>query len=193
MAGLADRFTAKVGPLPVWAWALTLLVGGYLVYRLTSSRSSSSSDDAPSGDTSGGVPAGTDTTPITEDSGYGPAGGQGNVADNFSGDLLSQLSGFQSSIDGLTAAVQLSPAFWPGGDVGSSGSGSIVPNNGAAPVRTTPKPKPNTKAAAKPAPKHFYTYAPGKAPKGKAAMAAPKKAPAGKKLHFQKGKGYYYA
>ena len=200
LASLVDRATAKVGPLPVWAWALVLLVGGYLVYRFTgigssSSSSSSSSPPPDTGATSTDPASALDTTPIGGDSGNPPASGQGGAADNLSGDLYSYLTGIQGSVDSLTAAVQMAPGFW---DTSSSGSGSVVPNSGAgaptaptrAPVKAAPKPAPKPAA---PAHVRYYTYAPGKAPKGQTANQAPAKGPAGTVLRFAKGKGYYYA
>lgn len=213
------RMTAKVGPLPVWAWALAILVVGYLVYRFSgsSSSSSSASTDTSSGDA---------TAPTTDTSTSGSPGPDQTTGDGSSGgaaglndELLSQLSGFQGSLDALTAAVLSSSAFLPG--TGDSGSGSIVPNgvpSGSAPLEpatvatgahggTAPAPAPAAKV--KPAPTlvsehgqgggytppanvRYYTYAPGKAPKGQKANEAPARV-AGKTLHFASGRGYYYA
>jgi len=186
---MIERLTAKAGPLPVYAWALILLAAGYLAYRLLGSSSSSSSTPA----TPAAAP--TDTT---GDTGSPPASGQGSAAGNLNDSLFSQLSGFQDSVDALTAAVQMSPAFWPGSDTGSAGSGSTVPNAAPSPALTTKSSasKPAKKPAAAPAAAahvRYYTYAPGKAPKGQAANAAPGKGPAGTSLRFAKGKGYYYA
>ncbi len=197
--GVGARLTAKVGPLPVWAWALGLLVGGYLLYRVVSAGGSSSTTS--SGATTDSQQT-TDTAAQTGgDSGYPSAtSGQGTSADNLNGELLSQLSGFQTSVDYLTAAIQTSPAFWPGS--GDAGSGAYVANDGTGTQPTAaPAAKPPAKPTAKrPAPAagakptvRYYTYAPGKAPKGKAAQAAPARGPAGTKLRFTRGKGYYYA
>jgi hypothetical protein len=158
--GLVGRFTAKVGPLPVWGWAALLLVGGYLAYRLFYQGGSSSSTTAtPATDTTGaGSDAGT--------AGSTPAGGDFSGSPSpdtqagLNGDLLSQLSGFQNGLDALTAAVQSSPAFWPTG--GDSGAGSTVPNDGtqvanpqptaralpAVVTHSTPASSPNYAAAA---------------------------------------------
>lgn len=220
---LGARFTAKVGPLPVWAWALAILVVGYLVYRHSSSSSSTTSTtDTSSTDASTPAPPDTSGTPGPDNTGGGTSTGgpdQGSLND----ELLSQLSGFGNSIDALTAAVLSSEAFLPG--TGDSGSGSTVPNGTTPPgpgapattttgahggtVKTT-KPAATTKPAptlvsehgqgggyapapAKPAAGvHYYTYAPGKAPKGQKANEAPASMP-GKTLHFAAGRGYYYA
>lgn len=34
LSNLGERFTRKLGPLPVWAWAAIIVVGGYLTYRM---------------------------------------------------------------------------------------------------------------------------------------------------------------
>lgn len=192
---LAGRFTAKVGPLPVWVWAALILVTGYLLYRLTAGRTGTSTGAEPAGSA-----VDPNSTPVTGDDGAPPASsGQGGAADNLNDGLLSQLSGFQSSIDSLTAAVQSSPAFWPG--AGDAGSGAEVPNTGApppAPSTTTAPPasrlpaKPTARAAA-PGKVRYYTFAPGKAPKTRKGDEAPARGPAGTTLRFARGKGYYYA
>lgn len=180
---LGQRLTAKAGPLPVWAWAAVIL-GAYLLYSHFHTAASSSSTTASTDGTSTDT---TDQTPVTSDtSGNPPASGQGGPADNMTGDPLS------TSIDALTAAIQSSQAF-SGSDPGNSGSQPWI-NLPDIPAVTPPKstaaaiPKP----AAKPAPSRYYTYAPGKAPKGQAANQAPAKGPAGTTLHFTKGKGYFY-
>lgn len=189
---LGQRLTGKVGPLPAWAWA-ALILGAFLLYtRLHSSSSSSGDATAPASTSS------SDQTPVTGDtSGSPPASGGGDPASNVNDGLLSQLSGFGSSIDALTAAVQSSPAFVDGSNSGGAnyGGGPIIslPNMPAPAVGSAVAAKPTPKIASPSAPVKYYTYAPGKAPKGQAKNTAPAKAPAGKTLHFTKGKGYYYA
>lgn len=218
--------TAKVGPLPVWAWALAILVVGYLIYRHSSSSpSSTSASDTSSTDNSTPAPPDTSGTPGPDNTGGGSSTGGAGDGGNLNDELLSQLSGFGNSIDALTSAVLTSEAFLPGS--GDSGSGSIVPN-GSTPLAPAKQPaatstgahggttKTTTTAAkTKPAPTlvsehgqgggftpttkpaqstnvHYYTYAPGKAPKGQKANEAPASVP-GKTLHFAAGRGYYYA
>jgi hypothetical protein len=208
---MAGRFTAKVGPLPVWAWAVLLLIGGYLVYRLTGQGAAAAAPAAP-------VATGGDPSAVPDASllgGSTPAGGSSTspgpdaTQPNVNDQLLSQLSGFGSSIDALSSLVQSSPAFWPGS--GDSGSGSLVPNtapdwyNVPPPWMTAPAAKPKVvkrpaprivRPAAKPKPSAkvtYYTYKPGtKVAPAKKAQVAPK-APPKKTLHYTKGKGYYYA
>ena len=213
------RMTAKVGPLPVWAWALAILVVGYLVYR-HSSASSSTSTSSTTDTSSGDATAPTTDTSTSGSPGPDQTGGSGGPdAASLNDSLLSQLAGFQGSIDALTAAVLSTSAFVPGG--GDSGSGSQVPNgttppgpgtgtataatSGGGTVKTTPH-----GATTKPAPtlvsEHgagggytparnvtYYTYRPGQAPKGKRSQEAPARGPSGTTLHFAAGRGYYYA
>lgn len=194
---LGQRLNGKVGPLPAWAWA-AIILGAYLAYTHFAGGGAAAATTSTSTDATPSDVASSDNTPVTSDSGNPPASGGGGPADNVNDTLLSQLSGFGSSIDALTAAVQSAPAFQ---DV-SGTSGSADFSGGSSPLVTLPAlpapaaPKAAVKAAPKPAAKpvavHYYTYAPGKAPKGQAGNQAPASVP-GKTLHFTKGKGYYYA
>ncbi len=189
--GIVGRVTAKVGPLPVWAWALVILVGGYLGYKLLAPKDTGAASPTETPAPSPAVDP--DLTPVGIDTGSPPAsGGGGGAADNLSADLYGQLTGLQGSVDNLSALVQMSPAFWPSD--GSSGSGSQV-TNGTTPASPAAKvAAPVAKPAAKPAaPARYYTYAPGKAPAGRKADQAPAKGPAGTTLHYKAGKGYYYS
>lgn len=192
---VVERATAKVGPLPVWAWALVLLLGGYLAYRFLAPQASTTPSGA-AADSSQPSDTTTDPnlTPVGVDTGSPPAsGGGGGSADNLSDDLYGQLTGVQTSVDALTAAVQMSPAFWPGGETGAAGSGSTVPNGQtpASPAQQVTKTPP--KPAAKPAAIRYYTFLPGKAPKNRKADELPAKGPAGTTRHYAAGKGYYYS
>lgn len=190
--GLGQRLTAKAGPLPVWAWAAVIL-GAYLLYThlhpATAATTTGATTDT-TADTS-------DQTPVSAgDTGNPPASGGGDPGSNVNDTLLSQLSGFQSSIDALTGAVQSSQAFGAdGGGSGSadySGTGSISLPLIPAGTVAVPAAAPAPSSSVHPVATHYYTYAPGKAPKGQTLNEAPK-APPGKTLHFLKGKGYYYA
>jgi hypothetical protein len=202
--GIGARLTAKVGPLPVWAWALVLLVGGYLAYRLVAGSSSNSPAAAPSGASSDtGSSADAADMSAGGSDGAPPASGSGASSDNA--DLAGYLSGLQGSVDSLTSAVQMSPAFWP--TSGDAGSGAFIPNDGSSyaggstPSGTTPKatsvaassPKTTAPVKAPTATIRYYTYAPGKAPASRKGDEAPARGPAGTTLHFATGKGYYYA
>ena len=56
---LGGRLSAKVGPLPVWAWAVIILVVGYYLYRRSQSSSAQATGTTPA--------AATDQTPVTPD------------------------------------------------------------------------------------------------------------------------------
>lgn len=198
---MGARLTAKVGPLPVWAWALLLFVGVALAVRFTRAGGGT----APTTDTT--TPATTpvgaidsDTTPVGSDTGSPPAAsGQGGAADNLNDALYAQLAGVSASVDSLSALVQTSPAFWSFSD---AGAGSMIPSDGSkaqAPATAAKTAQAPVKAPAKPTPAApgkaptYYTYKPGNAPKGKKAQEAPARGPAGTTLHFRAGRGYYYA
>lgn len=137
--GIGGRLTAKVGPFPVWAWVLAALAG-YLAYRRFAGGGSSTATLSPTA-----TSADSNATPVGLDSGSPPASGAGGPAGNVSDDLLSQLSGFQTSIDTLTAAVQSSDAYATLGG-GDSGYGAFA--TGSATIPTTAA---QTVARAKPA------------------------------------------
>lgn len=195
---IGARLTAKAGPLPVWAWAAMILVGGYLVYRLRGGGSSTATTAATSSDTSSAGSVDTSSTPVgsgdvSSDTGSAGAGG---AASNVNDSLLSQLSGFQSSIDALTAAVQTTPGYsqpdmaypspgFPGAPLQTS-----TPSPAAKVAAPAPRPSATPRAPAK---IHYYTYAPGRAPRNEKRNEAPAHGPAGTRLHFARGKGYYYA
>lgn len=148
---LKQTLSAKKGPLPVWVWALLVTVGGYLAYRRYTASSSgvSSTAQTPTGSVS------SDTTPVTvDDSGSPPAAGGGSAASNVNDTLLSQLSGFQSSIDQLTAEVQQTPAF---NDVTGDSSGAAVYDIPTLPqtVTTSTTPEVTPAGATKPAKQPF--------------------------------------
>lgn len=195
---MVTRFTAKAGPLPVWGWAVLILAAGYLAYRLTAGKTTSSPTAAADSTQS-------DTPPTPSgDTGSPPASGQGGAADNMNSDLLSQLSGqiegVGGSVDALTGLIQSTPAFpsYSGGDAGAgsdgsgttSGSGGGASSSGKATASTPVRPSAAPRA---PARVRYYTFQPGRAPRGRKGDEAPARGPAGTTLHFARGKGYYYA
>ena len=135
---LSQRYTEKVGPLPVWAWALLILIVGYLIYRHSKGSSSSSDTSSTSPDTSTSTEPDTSGTPGPDRTGGGTSTG-GPDAASLNDELLSQLAGYGNSIDALTAAILSSEAFVPG--AGDSGSGSVVPNGTPAPNTATSTPE----------------------------------------------------
>lgn len=155
---LEQRLTGKVGPLPVWAWA-ALILGTVLLYLKLHPAAATPADPASSTG---------DLTPVSAD-GSNPVGssGGGSSASNVNDALLSQLSGFQTSIDTLTAAVQaqeaggwLLPTDGSGIDASQNDGGVNQPTGPGSSAVAATKPAPK-KAAAKPAAK------PAPAPKPK--------------------------
>lgn len=98
--------TRKIGPAPVYVWALAA-VAGYLLYRHFAGAAASPSAVAvaPStGDTSGAT--GAAGTGGSGDSGAGIGGGGASPVDSLSADLISQLAGGLTGITGdLTGAL----------------------------------------------------------------------------------------
>lgn len=108
---LPAELTRKVGPLPVWGWAALAVAAGFLLLR---SRSSSA----------------TPVLPAASSGAQQPASGQGNPADNSSGDLLDALGANQDAANALLAAVQAA-----GGGYGSTaGSGTATASTSAPTV-----------------------------------------------------------
>lgn len=106
--GLQARLTAKVGPLPVWLWAVAIL-GAYLLYAHLHPSSGS-----PAPDSSTAVSAGDSTTGGAQV----PSSGQGTPADNLSSGLLDAIGANTSAADALTSQI-LNYAPLPDPAVGS--------------------------------------------------------------------------
>lgn len=147
--GLAGRFTRKVGPLPVWAWA-ALILGAFLLYSRMSGSSPAGADETPKPEPVDG----------TEGGGAGPvAGGSSPPTPGQSNDLLAELYGVNAgTIDSLTAALltqrsldATAPQPTPGTVGGTNlpqgatdqegpASSPIYPNGpGAAPAKAAPR------------------------------------------------------
>lgn len=92
---LEARFTRKVGPLPVWAWAAVIL-GLFLLYSHFHA-------------STGTAAAQPDTTAVPAATGDGsaqvPSSGQGTAADNLSQGLIDQLGASTASVDALTSQL----------------------------------------------------------------------------------------
>jgi hypothetical protein len=124
--GMAGRLTAKVGPLPVWAWAAVALVVGYYVYKRSSSSSASTTTPAttdtstttPSTTDTSGTPT-TDTTDTTTDSGL-------STLDSSLLALLGQES------DSLASAITATSANKASGPASGGPPSSSSPNGPAA-------------------------------------------------------------
>lgn len=100
-SGVSGRLGAKLGPLPVWGWAV-LAVGLYVGYRLLAGGSGGSDSPAPVG-----VSYPTNT-PVTSggsvDSGSGSSG-LGSVPDNLSGDYLDAYGQLVDAYGGINSAL----------------------------------------------------------------------------------------
>lgn len=92
---LGARLQAKVGPLPVWAWAAVIL-GIVLVYMRT--HSTGSTPATPTATTSG-VDSGAQV----------PVSGAGGPGDNLPADLVDQLNANTSALDALTFQILSQP------------------------------------------------------------------------------------
>lgn len=155
-AGFQQRLTAKVGPLPVWGWAVAIL-GTYLLY--TQLRPSGSSTTTPT--------TLTDATSGNDSGAQVPASGQGSPADNVSGGMLDSLGANTSAVDALTSQLlSATPVIMdaagsptPGADVTQT-SGNASPPPASAPTVTQPTPHPAAVGA--PPAQHMTQTAAGK-------------------------------
>jgi hypothetical protein len=124
--GLAARFTRKLGPLPVWAWAAVIL-GLYLVYTHFHASTGAAASTA-------------DTTAVPAAGGDGsaqvPSSGQGGTVDNLNQDLFDQLGANTAAIDQLTA--QLLQNSIATVDMGSGIAPGAVSQAGPASTQSTP-------------------------------------------------------
>jgi hypothetical protein len=191
----------KLGGLPLYVWA-GVLVGGLLLGLYLRSRSSSSSDGAygtSDGSTGGGGFAGYPVADFASNAGGGgvsPDYGAG-VPSDFGAALLSGVLGQSELLGGIATNATDGALTLADRDsdraheLTSQMAGLIVnvPSSsaGAAPTPaavSTATPKPGPKPAA-PKPVRYYTFAHGKAPKGRKADEAPAGA------RYRAGKGYY--
>lgn len=117
---LPKELTRKAGPLPVYGWALLAVAAGFLYLR------------------GRGATAATPVLPAASSGAQQPASGQGNPADNSSGDLLDALGANADAANALLAAVQ---AAGYGGGYGSvTGGGSSSGGGGSVSTATVTAP-----------------------------------------------------
>lgn len=179
----AGKLGKKAGPLPIWAWAL-LGVGGavllYLVLRRNTEQTGAgvqlvtggagNPQDAPSG----GYPSAA-TPPaqmLNEDVLWTIAGSLSTIAESQAeqhSSLGEQVAGVKDHVSQTVAGATFQPPA------------VTTPTAAAAP--RAPKPAANQLSG----PSRYYTYKPGKAPAGRKGDEAP----AGSRLGFTAGKGYY--
>lgn len=112
-SNLTERFTKKLGPLPIWAWALIIVGVGYAAYRLTA----------------GGAGGSAATAEATPDEGYSvdsPSGAEDTFSPDTSASLPASLSG-----GGGYAPIQSQPQTLysdsSGIGLGSYGEGNPLP------------------------------------------------------------------
>lgn len=118
-----SQFTRKLGPLPVWAWAVVLLVGYYAYNHFKNSKSA-----APAGDTTanGSYVPGFDSSTGATGSAYNTPNGS-TITNNYYGDQ----NGAQSSGGGTSNGV-IPPSFFGGGTTttGSTPQQPVAPGFG---------------------------------------------------------------
>lgn len=130
-----SMLTRKVGPLPLYGYALLALAAWFLLFHGAPAKASGGN----------GLPY----TPASGSGAQQPASGQGNAADNGNADLLSALGDNKLSYDALLNALQGSGGYGVagGGAGGASGDGAstaavtaptIDSGTNNAPVDTSP-------------------------------------------------------
>lgn len=191
------KLNKKIGPLPAKYWigigaALILLL--ILYFRAKSSGGTTVEGESipysplqvsPQQAASAGTPSAN--TPVTQmlDAETLAALGIGMPTNYVTGtDLASQLDSVSSNLAAQIAAATLSAPVTTTPTAAPAKTPPAVKTATAAPVKKTAKPAPAKKV-------QYFTYAPGKAPKGKKAQEI--KPVKGKKIQFKKDKGYYYA
>ncbi len=193
-----NALTRKVGPLPVWAWALIVAVVGYVVYKRFAQTGSSGAT----------VPVGA-SQPATDSSGsLGLTTTAGSPADTgqTTSDLVSALGGQQASLlsaleaqsqDVLALAQSQINAVQTQTSLGSFQTetqpvATTIPGTGNAPAisyvnptvantTSTPTGAIATVTSAVTKPLRYYTY------RAQVPLAH------GQSIHFTSGRGYYAA
>lgn len=135
--GFVNRLTAKVGPLPVWAWAAVIL-GAYFLYSRMRPPAATTTADVSS----------ASTPDATTGAAQVPASGQGAPVDNLSQPLLDSLGANTAAIDALTSQVLSQPTpysnFGDGPMAGISASDfAYGMGPAAAPTVSQPAPAPS--------------------------------------------------
>lgn len=98
--GVQGVFRRKLGPAPVWVWAVSALVLWFL-YRRFFAGGTAASQSSPTSIGTGTYDAGTVAT-----GGGAPASGGGSAADNLNADLIGQLTGSLVGVNSnLTTAL----------------------------------------------------------------------------------------
>lgn len=192
----SGKLNKKIGPLPVKYWILVGIIAVFVLYLYLRNRGANSVEGegqtaallpysavTPQQAASAGTPSAN--TPVTSQldpetlaalgigmpSGYITGTDLQSQLDSLGGNLASQIAQatFQAVPSSTTPAAKTSPA---------------IKTATGAPVKKTSKPAPAKNV-------QYFTFAPGKAPKGRKADEI--KPVAEKKIQYRKGSGYYYA
>lgn len=189
--------TRKLGPLPVWAWALIVLVLGYVFYK----RFSSSSSPATAQTSSAKQPQADPGSAL----GLTPSAGSPSDTGQSTSDLVTALGGQQASLlaaletqtqDVLSLAQSQIYAAQTQTSLGSfqtetQAQVAAIPGTGNAPAISYVSPSvvntptvpagSSAKVTSPPAALHYYTYK----------TSVPLRP--GQSVHFTSGRGYYAA
>ncbi len=139
--GLTGRLTAKVGPLPVYAWALMIVGVGYLAYRHYSTGGGSGSSSVASGGATGAPGSGTLGTQADTSGAAGgaSAGAAGAASDNGYGTITALLGQQGAALDSLSAQVAAGTPYQP-----TAAGGVEVPTQTPPAGVTSTAPQPNS-------------------------------------------------
>lgn len=127
-----NALTRKLGPLPVWAWAVVVLGAWFLFFR---THAAAATTPVPVSRNTSGADSGAQP----------PASGQGSPADNMNSDLLNALlTNQKTSYNSLLTALQTMSAggasgFGPGyGAAPAAAAPAVAAANGAPPSAASP-------------------------------------------------------
>lgn len=135
--GIGARLTAKVGPLPVWAWAAAILAAYLLYTRMTSSGAVAPSTAGGTADTTS-TDANTGGSVTDGGGGFDTSGLEASIGAN-----TDQVAALGSQFDALAFQIQNTPPPDPGSTGAPPGSTSQT-----GPASTpTPTPTPTSPAA----------------------------------------------
>ncbi len=128
MPAQTNALTRKLGPLPVYAWAL-LIVGAYFLYVNVRGPASAQAGV----DTGAGTPASVSSTPSA------PASGGGDAGSNMGADLLSALQGLEAQQAGYFDQFGRQLSYY-GSGYGGEGyyAGDTSTSDAAGPYYSTP-------------------------------------------------------
>lgn len=191
----AGKLNKKVGPFPLKYWIGIGIAAVFILWLYLRHRGGNTVEGA--GETA------TPLTPIypQQAASAGTPSANTPISQGLSPDVLAQL-GIGMPTDYVTGTDLQSQLDTLGSNVASqiaAATFSAVPSSTTAAPANTPvavktatgAPVKKTNPTTKKAPIKYYTYAPGKAPKGKKANEIP--VVKGRKIQFKKGSGYYYA